>query len=360
LNERIPLSAPVFGENERRYLQQCIDERWVSSKGRFVNEFEALFAQLHGTEAAVSAVSGTAALHLALLAAGVGPGDEVIVPALTFVATVNPVLYAGAKPVFADVDPVTYGMAANAVEAAVTPRTKAILVVHLYGHPVDMTRISAIAERHGLKVIEDATEALGATWEGKPAGTLGDVAAFSFNGNKIITTGGGGMLLAREPETLERMRHLSLQGRVPGTLEYEHDSLGYNYTLSNVSAAVGLAQLERLEQLVAHRRHLADRYRTAFEGTDLTFCAEVAPARSNHWLMSVLVEDKDATISRLSQAGIDSRPFFVPMPALPHLAPYATGPVPVAERLHRHGVSIPSSADLDDAAQDRVIAALLG
>jgi dTDP-4-amino-4,6-dideoxygalactose transaminase len=147
---------------------------------------------------------------------------------------------------------------------------------------------------------------------------------------------------------------------VPGTLEYEHDTLGYNYTLSNVAAAVGLAQLERLEALVAHRRHLAARYAAALEGTDLTFCAEVAPARSNYWLMSVLADDKDAVIQRLSAAGIDSRPFFVPMPDLPHLAPYATGPVPVAARLHRHGVSIPSSADLDDAAQDRVIAALLG
>jgi len=359
---RIPLSAPVFGDNERRYLQQCIDERWVSSKGRFVREFEALFAQRHGAPGAVSVASGTAALHLALLAAGVQPGDEVIVPALTFVATVNPVLYAGATPVFADVDPVTYGISADAIEAQLTPRTKAIVVVHLYGHPVDMTRIGAIAERRGLAVIEDATEALGATWEGRPAGMLGDIAAFSFNGNKIITTGGGGMLLARDPETLQRMRHLSLQGRVPGTHEYDHDALGYNYTLSNLQAAVGLAQLERLDELLAHRRRLAGRYAAAFaDAGHLTFCAEVAPARSNFWLMSVLVDGRDRVeiIDALDRAGIDSRPFFMPMPALAHLARYSTGPVPVATRLHERGVSLPSSADLDDAAQDRVITALL-
>ena len=365
---RIPLSAPVLDGNEGRYLQECIDTRWVSRGGRFVREFEALFAERHGMPDAVSTDSGTAALHLALLAAGVGPGDEVIVPALTFVATVNPVLYVGATPVFADLDPVTYGMDAGAVEAAVTERTKAILVVHLYGHPVDMTRITELARRHGLQVIEDATESLGSTWEGRPTGTLGDIAAFSFNGNKIITTGGGGMLLAREPATVDRLRHLTLQARVPGTLEYLHDDVGYNYALSNLQAAVGLAQLERLDAMAAHRRRLAARYAEALADageTGLTFCAEVPPARTNYWLMSVLVDpevhgrDRHAVIAALAQAGIESRPFFTPMPELPHLRAFARGEYPVARRLHATGVSIPSSADLDEAGQERVIAALL-
>ena len=365
---RIPLSAPVLDGNEARYLQECIDTRWVSRGGRFVRDFEALFAQRHGMPQAVATDSGTSALHLALQAAGIGPGDEVIVPALTFVATVNPVLYVSATPVFADLDPVTYGMDADAVEAAVTGRTKAILVVHLYGHPVDMARIGEIAARHGLKVIEDATESLGSTWEGRPTGTLGDIAAFSFNGNKIITTGGGGMLLAREPDTLDRMRHLTLQARVPGTLEYLHDDVGYNYALSNLGAAVGLAQLERLDTMLVHRRALADRYAEALGDpaeTGLTFCAEVLPARSNFWLMSVLVDpvvhgrDRHAVIEAFAAAGIESRPFFTPMADLPHLSPFAHGEYPVARRLHEQGVSIPSSADLDEAGQDRVIAALL-
>lgn len=366
---RIPLSAPVLDGNEARYLQECIDTRWVSRGGRFVREFEALFASRHGLDDAVSTDSGTAALHVALLAAGIGPGDEVIVPALTFVATVNPVLYVGATPVFADLDPVTYGMDAGAVEAAVTERTKAILVVHLYGHPVDMTRITEVARRHGLRVIEDATESLGSTWEGRPTGTLGDIAAFSFNGNKIITTGGGGMLLARDPETVARMRHLTLQARVPGTLEYLHDDVGYNYALSNLQAAVGLAQLERLDAMIEHRRGLAARYAEALGDpaeTGLTFCAEVPPARSNFWLMSVLVDpeihgrDRHAVIAGLAEAGVESRPFFTPMPELVHLRRFARGEHPVASRLHAEGVSIPSSADLDEAGQERVIAALLG
>ena len=243
-----------------------------------------------------------------------------------------------------------------------TPRTKAILVVHLYGHPADMTRLNAIAQRHGLTVIEDATEALGATSRGRPAGTLCDVAAFSFNGNKIITTGGGGMLLAREPETLERMRHLSLQGRVGGTLEYVHDEVGL-----------------QLHALQRQRRRRARPARTvgrsssraaatcralppAFEGTALTFCAEVAPARSNYWLMSVLVDEATGRDDPAALGGGDRLAAVLRPDARP-AAPRALRDrptVPVAAELHRHGVSIPSSADLDDEAQDRVIAGLTG
>ena len=364
--ERIPLSVPTLGEPEARYLQQCIDENWVASRGRFVREFEELFARVHDTAAAVSTVSGTAALHVALSELGIGPGDEVIVPALTFIATVNPVRYVGATPVFADVDPDTYCLDAAAVEAAITKRTAAILPVHLYGHPVDMDPLLELAQRRGLAVLEDATEALGSLYKGRPCGTLSDIAAFSFNGNKVITSGGGGMLLCPREDRLEHMRHLTLQGRVPGTLEYLHDEVGFNYVLSNLQAAVGLAQLERLPELVRRRREIGARYAEGLrDAPGLRFCTEAPWADSNHWLMSVLVDpevhgaDRVAVAEHLSAAGIDTRPFFHPLPALAPYAEFARGDVPVATRLHAQGLSIPSSGSLTDADVDRVIAALL-
>jgi perosamine synthetase len=363
---RIPLSEPSLGEQEAAYLNQCIQENWVSSKGRFVREFETLFASIHDHDQAVSTNTGTAALHLALLHLGVGPGDEVLVPALTFAASANVIRYVGATPVFVDVDPDTYTFDPGMARALVTTRTRAIVVVHLYGHPADMDAIAAIAGAHGLAVIEDATEALGSRYRGRLCGTLGDFGCFSFNGNKVITTGGGGMVLARDPAALDHVRHLSLQARVPGSREYLHDEIGFNYTLSNLQAAVGLAQLERLDELVARKRALAVRYRERLAGAiGLRFSVEEPWAHSNYWLMSVLVDEAEFGRSRgdvidaLGAARIDARPFFTPLPALP---PYAGGPgaFPIAERLHDRGVSIPSSASLDSDQQERVIDALLG
>ena len=359
---RIPLSEPVLGPREAAYLQQCVEENWVASKGRFVTEFEALFAQIHDRSAAVSTISGTAALHLACLELGVGPGDEVIVPAMTFAASANAVAYTGATPVFADVDTRTFGLDPADAQRQITSRTKAIMVVHLYGHPVDMDRIAVLADAHGLAVIEDATEALGSTDRGRRCGTLGTIACFSFNGNKVITAGGGGMILAEDPERLEHMRHLTLQARVPGTREYLHDDVGFNYTLSNLQAAVGLAQLERLDEFVDARRRIAARYAAGLAGArGLSFSTEAEWASSNHWLMSVLVDmaaSRARVMEALARARIEARPFFT---ALPSLRPYGAdaSAFPVARDLHARGISIPSSASLDEAAQDRVIDVLL-
>jgi perosamine synthetase len=362
---RVPLSEPVFGDTELEYLRQCIAERWVAGKGRFVREFEERFAERHGRPAAVSTNSGTAALHVALVELGIGPGDEVIVPALTFVATANAVSYVGATPVFVDVDPATYTIDPASLEAAVTARTRAVIVVHLYGHPADMDAIAAIARARDLAVIEDATEALGSTYRDAPCGTLADVGCFSFNGNKVITSGGGGMVLAREPARLDHMRHLTVQARIPGTREYLHDEVGFNYGLSNLQAAVGLAQLERLDAMVEARRALGARYAAGLAGVeDLTFCAEAPWARSNHWLMSVLVDpavagrDRDDVMDALANVGVEARPFFTPLSSLPPFRDDAAADTPVARMLHERGVSIPSSADLDASAQERVIAVL--
>jgi perosamine synthetase len=333
-----------------------------------VAEFERLFASIHGHPGAVSTTSGTAALHLACLELGLGVGDEVLVPALTFAASANAVLYTGATPVFVDVDPETFTIDAAEATGCLSPRTRAIMPVHLYGHPADMDGIAALAEEHDLAIIEDATEALGSRYHGKLCGTLGDIGCFSFNGNKVITAGGGGMILARDPDRLAHMRHRSVQSRVPGSLEYLHDEVGFNYGLSNIQAAVGLAQLERLDEFIARRREIAARYAGRLADAEaVTFSCEAEGVQSNYWLMSVLTcgaprePGRESVMTALADAHIEARPFFTPLPALPL---YARRGIPthdfsVARDLHARGVSIPSSASLDREQQDRVAEVLL-
>ncbi|HEX3519227.1 MAG TPA: aminotransferase class I/II-fold pyridoxal phosphate-dependent enzyme [Solirubrobacteraceae bacterium] len=361
---RIALSEPSLAGNEARYLSQCVEENWFAAKGRFVHELESLFARLHGRADAVSTASGTAALHLAMVALGLGPGDEVLVPALTFVASANAVRYTGATPVIVDVDPVTFTLDPAYAAGAVTERTRAMVVVHLFGHPADMDPLCALAREHDLAIVEDAAQALGSSYRGRACGTIGDVGCFSFNGNKIVTAGGGGMILAGDPDRLEHIRHLSFQGREPGTREYLHDEVGFNYALSNLHAAIGLAQLERLEELLSRRRSIALRYAEALDRTDdLEFSPEEPWARSNFWLMSVLVDSarhgrsREQLAQALEHAGIEARPFFTP---IADLAAYDSGAaVPVARRLHRDGLLIPSSSGLTGAEQERVLAELL-
>lgn len=361
---RIPLSTPVFGGREIEYLQECIETGWVAAGGPFVRKFEDAFAARHGLERAVATNSGTAALHLALRALGIGAGDEVIVPALTFVASANPIRYVGATPVFADVEPDTYTLDPAEVERLVTERTRAVMVVHLYGHPADMDAVNDAARRHGLAVIEDATEALGSAYRGEPCGLLGQIGCFSFNGNKIMTTGGGGMVLTRDDDLLERVRYLSLQAREPGTREYVHGDVGFNYAISNLHAAVGLAQLERLDLFLSAKRAIAARYRERLADVPgFRVCAEAEWAHSNFWLPSVLVQDelgrdRVAVMADLLSLGIDTRPFFTP---LHMLKPYQhVERLPVAEDLHARGISLPASVDLKPDDQDRVLDALAG
>lgn len=359
----------MVGEREAAYLQQCIAENWVASKGRFVAEFEQLFASIHGRAEAVATISGTAALHLACLDLGLGPGDEVLVPAMTFVASANAVRYVGATPIFVDVEPGTFTIDPDKAASCVSPRTRAIMPVHLYGHPADMDAITAIAADHNLAVIEDATEALGSLYHGKLCGTFGDFGCFSFNGNKVITAGGGGMVLARDAARIAHIRHLALQGRVAGSLEYLHDEVGYNYGLSNLQAAVGLAQLERLDEFVARRREIAARYATRLaDAKVVTFSTEAEGVRSNYWLMSVLTCEssqgpgRDSIMAALAAANIQTRPFFTPLPDLPMYSTSSSDvhEFAVARDLHERGISIPSSATLDVEQQDRVAATLLG
>jgi perosamine synthetase len=361
---RIALSEPSIAGNEARYLAECVEENWFAAKGRFVGEFESLFAATHERPAAVSTASGTAALHLAMVALGLGPGDEVLVPALTFVATANAVRYVGATPVIVDVDPSSYTIDPQCAAAAVTERTRALVAVHLFGHPAEMDAICALARRHDLAIVEDAAQALGSRYRDRRCGTLGDIGCFSFNGNKIITAGGGGMVLCDDPERLDRIRRLSFQGRRAGTYEYLHDEVGFNYSLSNLHAAIGLAQLEQLEQLVTRRRRVAARYAEALHDVaDLTFTAEPPWGHSNYWLMSVRIDAAFNSRSRediaraLDRAGVEARPFFTPLPDIG--AHRSQAHLPVARRLHAEGLILPSSSNLTNEDQDRVLAELL-
>jgi perosamine synthetase len=355
----IPVYRPFVGDREKEYVNEALDSTWISSKGKFLDRFEAEFAAFAGVGHGIGTANGTVSLHLALAALGIGRGDEVIVPTFTYVASVNAIAYTGAQPVFVDSDPVTWNLDPNLLEAAITPRTRAIEAVHLYGHPADMDPISEIAARHGLPVIEDAAEAHGATYKGRPVGSLGTVASFSFYGNKIVTTGEGGMLVTDDPDLAARARHLRGQGVSP-VRTYWHDVLGFNYRMTNIAAAIGCAQLERVEETLAAKREIAAWYRTRLEGVPgVGLQADAAWASPVYWMVSVLVdpEIRDGVIDHLAARGIESRPFFFPAHTLPMYP--SREAFPVAERLGASGINLPSWPGLSEAQVDEVTTALV-
>ncbi|OIQ09847.1 putative pyridoxal phosphate-dependent aminotransferase EpsN [Moorella thermoacetica] len=350
---KIPLDWPNISELERDYILKALASGYVSSAGPLVREFEQRFAAYLGIGHAVAVVNGTAGLHLALKLLGIGPGDEVIVPALTFIATVNPVVYAGARPVVVDVDPRTWNIDPAAIEKAITKHTRAIIPVHLYGNPADMDAILGLAREYGLYVIEDATEALGSTYKGKKAGTFGHIGVFSFNGNKIITTGGGGMLVTEDPEVARRARILVNQGREPGETEYEHKEIGFNYRLTNLQAALGLAQLERLPEFLATKRRNAAIYcRDLYNVLGISWQQELPEAESNWWLFSILVDKKKYGLDKLElmqylrKEGIQIRPLFKPLNWQQCYRAYNFNHCPIAEALYISGLNLPSASSL--------------
>jgi dTDP-4-amino-4,6-dideoxygalactose transaminase len=369
----IPLSVPTLEGRELEYLEACIRTNYVSSVGPFVARFEEAFAAAVGSRHAVACASGTAAIHLAFHALGLEPGDEVLVPTLTFVASANPVLYERGVPVLVDVEPETMNLDPGLVADEIARRVRlgrrlprAIEVVHLLGHPANLAPIVELADRHGIPVIEDAAEAVGATWTGGPldgrqVGSVGRFGCFSFNGNKLITTGGGGMVTTDDDRLAERVRHLSTQARLPGRA-YSHDEVGYNYRLTNVAAAIGLAQLERLPSLLATRRSIADRYDRALRGTRLGPARRAAWAEPTFWLYTAHLApdgpDRDSLMDALATRAIESRPIWTPLHLLPMFgtAPRLGGQT--AERLFARAVSLPSSSSLAPKDQDRVITAL--
>jgi perosamine synthetase len=362
--ERLPISAPALVGNEHEYVQRCLDSTWISSRGEFVEAFEEKFAELCGVDHAVAVCNGTAALHLALLALGVSPGDEVIVPSLTYIATASAVSYCAAKPVFVDSEPATWNLDPQAVEAAVTPRTVGIVAVHLYGHPADMDALRSIASRHGLFLLEDAAQAHGARYRGEPVGSLGDVGAFSFYGGKLIATGEGGMLVTDDAGWADTARRLRKHGEDPAR-RYHVTQLGFNYRLTNVAAAIGLAQLERFDWHVARRLENTARYRMRLEDRPEIELAQTTPwAEDVDWLTSVVLAPltetgRERVIAELDAGGIETRPLFPPVHLQPIYRDHGTAALPVAERLASLGLSLPSGAGLSDEQIDRVCDALL-
>jgi dTDP-4-amino-4,6-dideoxygalactose transaminase len=372
---RIALAEPVLGGNTAAYLETCLRTNFVSSIGPFVGEFETAFAAAVGSRFAVACASGTAAIHLAMHVLDIGPGDDVLVPSLTFVASANPVRYVGATPVLVDAEADTMNLDPALVVAELDERARtgrrqpaAIEVVHLLGHPARLEPVVDAAARHGVAIIEDASEALGARYvggryDGRHVGTIGRVSAFSFNGNKLITTGGGGMLVTDDEGLARRARHLSTQARLPGRA-YDHDEVGYNYRLTNVAAAIGLAQLEQLPELLAGRRANAAGYDAAIAGLPgLRPAPRAAWADPSFWLYTARLAEpdlaaRDRLLEALDVAGVDARPIWTP---LHRTRTYAEAPRlggAVADAIFAGAFSLPSSSNLGAERQARVVAAL--
>ncbi|MFY8142962.1 MAG: DegT/DnrJ/EryC1/StrS family aminotransferase [Caulobacter sp.] len=361
---RISVAAPRLDGNERDYVLECLDSTWISSAGRFITDFERAFADYCGVKHAITCNNGTTALHLALVAMGIGPGDEVIVPSLTYIASCNAVTYCGGTVVLVDNDPRTFNIDPALIEAKITPRTKAIMPVHLYGQVADMDPILEIAKKHGLMVIEDAAEAVGATYKGKMSGSLGTCATFSFFGNKIITTGEGGMITTNDDELAAKMRLLRGQGMDPNR-RYWFPIVGFNYRMTNIQAAIGLAQLERVDEHLAARERVVGWYeqKLARLGNRVTKPHVAPTGRHVFWMYTVrlgegLSTTRDQVIKDLDALGVESRPVFHPMHIMPPYAHLATDDLKIAEACGADGLNLPTHAGLTEADIDRVIAAL--
>jgi len=361
----IPVNEPLLDGNEKKYLLECIETGWISSEGPFVKEFEQKFASRVGRKHGIAVTNGTAAIDAAVEALGIGPGDEVILPTFTIISCITQIVRSGATPVLVDSDPITWNMEVGQIEAKITPRTKAIMVVHIYGLPVDMDPVLDIAQRYGLKIIEDAAEMIGQTYKGKPCGSFGDISTFSFYPNKHITTGEGGMIVTDDDvlaETCRSLRNLCFQPQK----RFVHERLGWNLRMTNLQAALGLAQLERLDEFVARKRAMGKRYTELLKdlpGLQLPL-AKTDYAENIYWVFGLVLNDDvpfdaEEAMRRLAKAGIGTRPFFWPMheqPVLKRMGLFDGVSFPVAERLARRGFYLPSGISLTDSQIERTTA----
>ena len=359
---QLPVMEPYLGGNELAYVTECINTKWVSSQGRFVALFEKMFAEMHNSHA-LTVSNGTTALHLALVTLGIGPGDEVIVPDLTFAATINAVLHTGATPVIVDVEPTTWAICPLEMERAITQNTRAVIPVHLYGQPANMNALMAVAKRHDLLVIEDAAESLGARYHGQLTGTFGDAACFSFFGNKIVTTGEGGMVLFKNPEHLARAKMLRDHG-MSKDKRYWHLEVGYNYRMTNLQAAIGVAQMENFEHILAKKIQVASGYINALSDFSWMEMPPRTPGdQSVYWLFTVLLKS-DAHISRdelmnfLATNGVETRPIFYPLHEMPLYRQYlGSRQATSSKAISARGFSLPSSAlvTIEDIARIKAL-----
>lgn len=369
-SESYPLHEPLFRGNENKYVQECIDTGWVSSVGKFVDRFEADLADYTGVKRAVAVVNGTAALHVCLILSDVQPNDEVLVPALTFIATANAVTYCHAVPHFVDSSQETLGMDPDALDSYLAEigemradgcynrktgrRIRAVVPMHTFGHPIDMDTMASVCEKYHLVLIEDAAESIGSFYKGRHTGNFGRIAAMSFNGNKTITTGGGGAVLTNDEELGKLAKHITTQAKIPHRWAYAHDRIGYNYRMPNINAALGCAQLEELPRFVEQKRRLAEKYRKALEGVSgVKFFVEPDFAKSNYWLNAILLDEgvadeRDHVLEVLNDAGIGSRPVWDLMYTMPMFADCPRMDCRAAEDIGRRLINLPSSVRLGE------------
>ncbi|MBD5397985.1 DegT/DnrJ/EryC1/StrS family aminotransferase [bacterium] len=334
---------PSLTGNEKKYVNECLDTTWISSRGKFVSEFEENFSKYIGVNHGVAVCNGTVAIHLALTALGIGEGDEVLVPTFTYIASVNPIKQLGATPVFVDSDEDDWQISPEDIERKITPKTKAIIAVHLYGHPCKMDKIMEIAKKHNLLVVEDCAEAIGSEFNGKKVGSFGDVACFSFFGNKTMTCGEGGMCLTNDPTIYNRLAKLKSQG-LSEDREYWHDMIGYNYRMTNIAAAIGCAQLEQVQTFIDKKQKIAGWYKKYLKGVPVTLHEPKGKVLHTYWMNSILVEkgqNREELRKFLREAGIETRPTFYPVHTMPMYSPRFTS-LKVAEDIALRGMNLPS------------------
>jgi perosamine synthetase len=345
---KFPVYQPSLKGNEKKYVDDCLDSTWISSKGKYIKLFEDSFSKFTDIKNSVAVSNGTVALHLALLALGIGDEDEVIVPTFTYIASVNAIKYVNAKPVFVDSDPQTWQIDPLKIREKITKKTKAIIAVHIYGHPCDMKQIKKIAEEFKLYIIEDCAEAIGSYYDNKHAGSFSDISTFSFFGNKTITTGEGGMVCTNNKHLEEMVIRLKGQGLATGK-EYFHDIVGYNYRMTNICAAIGIAQLERITEILLEKDRIIAEYRQALKNVPVNIHQEVGNVKHSYWMFTILVaSEKEKTELRayLAENGIETRPAFHPVHTMPMYIDRNS--YPVAEDLGKRGINLPSYPDLSN------------
>ena len=351
-----PVASPTLNGNEFKYLTDAFFSSWISSTGAYINKFENAFSHYSDCSYGVSVSNGTVALHLALVVLGIGKGDEVIVPDLTFAATINAVLHANATPVIVDIEEESWCISPSEIEKAITERTKAIIPVHLYGQPCDMESIMSIATRHNLKVIEDCAEAHGSSFGGKKVGSFGDIGCFSFYGNKVITTGEGGMCVTNNSSLDEKMRLLRDHG-MSKTKRYWHDHVGFNYRLTNLQAAIGLAQLERIDEIHHNRREYENAYKKVL-GSQYSFQSDLPDRDRITWLVGILVNknlNREDLMEKFINMGIDVRPFFYPLSKMDIYKKFSNLKTPISEKISKRGLNLPTYESLKSVEQIKEI-----
>lgn len=360
----INVGSPCLNGNEKKYVMDCMASSWISSNGKYIEQFEKMFAEFVGAKHAIAVSNGTVALHLALLGLGIKLGDEIIMPTLSYIATANAATYCGAKTVFVDSEKETGNIDCDVIEDKITNKTKAILPVHLYGHSFDIDKVKKIAKKHNLFLIEDAAEAIGATYKGKHVGALCDVGIFSFFGNKIITTGEGGMVVTNDDELAKKMRLLKGQGMNPNK-RYWHIVVGYNYRMTNIEAAIGVGQMEKIDWHLNRRQEIAKKYDELLSKHQDKLILPIQKSYAKHcyWMYTVILKDnskvsRDEVMVKMAKKDIETRPVFYPMHSMP-MYKRSDESFPVAENISKHGINLPSHANISFSDQEKIVKTLI-